>query len=172
MAFRDQVVAESLFSVPPASMMLGAACALAGWGVLLFQCATAGAWPAETFRLHETRHFRSLASALGIGPATAAAGPMLSIRISFRWMMAMADLALAGLEGLRRSLAGGNAEAMGRAAVGKTGAVRHPCACPHGADHQRIFMVIRLWNGGVFGGDRVGQHTGSIPPRSRRVISE
>jgi hypothetical protein len=96
--------AGSLLSVPPAWMMLAATFALASWDAILFRQLPAGAWPAETFRLHEARHFRSLASALGIGLAAAAAGPLLSIRISFWWMMLLAALALAGLEGLRRGL--------------------------------------------------------------------
>jgi hypothetical protein len=97
-------VAGLFLSAPPAWMMLGAVCALAAWDVILFQ-RDSGISPSDPACLLETRHYRSLASALAIGLATAAAGPLMSIRISFWWMVALASLALAGLEGLRRRLA-------------------------------------------------------------------
>jgi hypothetical protein len=91
-------------SVPLAWMMFGAVCALAGWDVILFQWSTAGIPPGDPVRLLELRHFRSLLLALGVGLAVSVAGPLIRFRISFWWMMLIAALALAGLEGLRRGL--------------------------------------------------------------------
>jgi hypothetical protein len=93
-----------LLAAPAATMMLGAACALGAWDIVLFQRPPAVPAGAAAPGAFERRHYISLAAALGVGLAIAVAGPLLAIRISFWWTMALVALALAGLEGLRRGL--------------------------------------------------------------------
>jgi hypothetical protein len=93
-----------LMSAPPVWMIPGATFAFAGWDIILFQNDRSDDSPVPRADPLEKRHYRNLATALGLGLMVAMAGSTIRIQIPFGWMILLAAAALLGLEGLLRNL--------------------------------------------------------------------
>ncbi len=85
-------------------MMPGAVLALAGWDLSLFAAEQKGSAPGKTLPLLESKHYRSLALALGSGLLAAVAGSLIHLQIPFIGMVILALLAIFSLDRIWKSL--------------------------------------------------------------------
>jgi hypothetical protein len=90
----------------PLLMMLGAALALASWDVVLWNRTSADNPLIPSLTLIESKHYQSLALALGLGLLAVVVGRMFRFHIPFGWMVVLAILALFSLERIWRTLIG------------------------------------------------------------------
>ena len=88
----------------PLLMLLGAAFALASWDGVLWNHTSAGHSATPSLTLIESKHYQSLALALGLGLLAIVAGRLLHFQISFGWMVVLVTLALFSLERIWRTL--------------------------------------------------------------------
>jgi hypothetical protein len=95
-----------LTGATPLLMMLGAALALAGWDVVLWNRDLASNSTSTPLTLIESKHYQSLAVALGLGLLAAIAGRMFRIQIPFGGMFLLVILAFIGLERVWHTLSG------------------------------------------------------------------
>jgi hypothetical protein len=95
-----------LTGATPLLMMLGAALALASWDLVLWNRISANHSPTPSLTLFESRHYQSLALALGLGLLAAVGGRLLRFQIPFGWMVILVILALFSLERIWRTLIG------------------------------------------------------------------
>ncbi len=93
-----------LTGATPVWMLPGAAFALASWDVVLWNRTSADNSLTTRLTLFESKHYQSLALALGLGLLAAAGGRFLRFQIPFGWMVILAILALFSLERIWRTL--------------------------------------------------------------------
>ncbi len=99
-------VAGLLTGAMPLLMMLGAALALAGWDVILWNRALINNSLSASPTLIERQHYQSLAVALGLGLLAIIAGRLFRFQIPFGWMVVLVILTLFSLERIWRTLIG------------------------------------------------------------------
>jgi hypothetical protein len=87
-------------------MLLGAALALAGWDVVLWDRSLTNHSPSTSLTLIERKHYQSLALAIGLGLLAIVAGRLVRFQIPFGWMVVLAILTLFSLERIRHTLVG------------------------------------------------------------------
>ncbi len=90
----------------PLLMMLGAALALAGWDVVLWDRSLTNNSPSTSLTLIESKHYQSLALALGLGLLAIVAGRLVRFQIPFGWMVVLVILTLFSLERIWHTLIG------------------------------------------------------------------
>ena len=90
----------------PLLMMLGAALALAGWDVLLWNRSLISNSFSTSLTLIESKHYQSLAAALGLGLLAVVVGRLFRLQIPFGWMVILVILALFSLERIWHTLIG------------------------------------------------------------------
>ena len=88
----------------PLLMLLGAALALAGWDVVLWDRSLTNNSPPTSLTLIESKHYQSLVMALGLGLLAILAGRLFRFQISFGWMVVIVILALFSLERIWHTL--------------------------------------------------------------------
>ena len=93
-----------LTGATPLLMMLGAAFALAGWDVILWNRALISDSTSISLTLIESRHYQSLATVIGLGLLAVIAGRLLRFQIPFGWMVVLVILALFSLERIWHTL--------------------------------------------------------------------
>ena len=93
-----------LTGATPLWMMLGAALALASWDGVLWNRASADNSPIPALTLIESKHYQSLALALGLGLLAVVVGRWFRFQIPFGWMVVLVILALFSLERIWRML--------------------------------------------------------------------
>ncbi len=95
-----------LTGATPLWMLLGAALALASWDMVLWNRTSADNSLTLSLTLFESKHYQSLALALGPGLLAVVAGRLLHFQIPFGWMVVVVILALFSLERIWRTLIG------------------------------------------------------------------
>ena len=95
-----------LTGATPLLMMLGAAFALAGWDVILWNRAFITNSLSASPTLIESKHYQSLAVALGLGLLAIIAGRLFRFQIPLGWMVVLVILTLFSLEHIWRTLIG------------------------------------------------------------------
>jgi hypothetical protein len=90
----------------PLLMLLGSALALASWDVALWNRTSADNSPIPSLTLIESKHYQSLALALGLGLLASVGGRLFRFQIPFGWMFVLVILALFSLERIWRILVG------------------------------------------------------------------
>ena len=99
------LAADGLLSgATPLWMLLGAAFALAGWDVVLCNHTSADNSLTTRLTLFESKHYQSLALALGLGLLAVVVGRLFRFQIPFGWMVVLVILALFSLERIWRTL--------------------------------------------------------------------
>ena len=90
----------------PLLMILGAALALASWDAVLWNRTSADNSLIPSLSLIESKHYQSLALALGLGLLAIVVGRLFRFQIPFGWMVVLVILALFSLERIWRTLIG------------------------------------------------------------------
>lgn len=90
----------------PGLMILGAVLALASWDLASWEGFVAGGLPAEAVARLERKHYANLAAALGGGLLAAIAGRLISFQLPFGILLALAALALLGIDQIWRLVKG------------------------------------------------------------------
>jgi hypothetical protein len=90
----------------PLLMILGAALALAGWDVVLWNRAFTSNSLSTSLTLIEIKHYQSLAAALGLGLLAVVVGRLFRFQIPFGWMVILVIIALFSLERIWHTLIG------------------------------------------------------------------
>ena len=90
----------------PLLMMVGAALALAGWDVVLWNYALTSNSLSTLLTLIEIKHYQSLAAALGLGLLAVVVGRLFRLQIPFGWMVILVILVLFSVERIWHTLIG------------------------------------------------------------------